>query len=181
MCCFAIFLKCVQVTAVNRDSFAIVCDLGSGLAHIKRGEYYAGSESFPTTGDFVVLDWQEHNASRIIKTLPRRTYFTRLDPSSAGQKEQAVAANFDYVFIIQSLERDFNLRRLERYLTLAWQSGATPVAILTKADCVAEYQTQVRAAEKLAIGVQVLAVSANTGLGLEQLENIYSRVKRLYF
>lgn len=170
-----------RVTAVHRDSFAIVCDQGSGLAQVKRGEYYKGSEDFPTTGDFVLLDWQEHNASRIIKTLPRKTYFARLDPSSSGQNEQAVAANFDYVFIIQSLERDFNLRRLERYLTLAWQSGATPVVILTKADCVEDYYVHVRAAEQLAIGVDVLAVSANTGLGLEQLDKYLQPRKTLVF
>ena len=169
-----------RVTAVHRDYFAIVCEQGSTLARLKRGGYQHG-ESYPTTGDWVLLEWQADGDSRIIKTLPRKTYFARLDPSSSGQAEQAVAANFDYVFIMQSLEHDFNLRRLERYLTLAWQSGATPVVILTKADCVEDYQTHVRAAEKLAIGVDVLPISANTGLGMEALERYLQAGQTIVF
>lgn len=123
-----------RVTAVHRSHFEIVCDRGTGLARLKTGEYYGGNENVPATGDFVLVNWQEGSESLILKTLPRKTYFARLDPSSSGYGEQAVAANFDYVFIMQALDRDFNPRRLERYLTLAWQSGATPAVILTKAD-----------------------------------------------
>lgn len=159
-----------RITAVYRDRFGIVCDLGTGLARLKPSAYYADGEQNPTTGDFVMIDWQQNDESRILKTLPRKTYFSRLDPSSSGHSEQAVAANFDYVFIMQSLNRDFNPHRLERYLTLAWQSGAIPAVVLTKADGIEDYSTHVRAAQKLAAGVGVFAISAKKGIGIELLE-----------
>ena len=170
-----------RITAVNRDLFEFVCDIGTGFAHLKSGEYYARSETFPTTGDFVMLDWQENGESRILKTLPRNTFFSRLDPSSSGHGEQAIASNFDYVFILQSLDRDFNERRLERYLALAWQSGAVPVVLLTKADKAGNYSTNLRIAEQIAIGVDVYAISAKTGYGMDQLTKYLSPGKTIVF
>lgn len=170
-----------RVTAVHRDLFELVCDNGAGLARLKTGEYYSGEENWPTTGDFVLIDWIENGESRIIKTLPRKTYFSRLDPSSSGHREQAVAANFDYVFIMQSLDGNFNERRLERYLTLAWQSGAIPAVILTKADVTEDFTVQLRTAERLAIGVGVFAVSAKTGYGLGQLDEYIKPGKTVVF
>ncbi|WP_082236440.1 ribosome small subunit-dependent GTPase A [Anaeromassilibacillus senegalensis] len=170
-----------RITAVHRDRFEMICDHGSGFARLKAGEYHAGKEEIPTTGDFVLLDWQEHGESRILKTLPRKTYFSRRDPSASGYKEQAVAANFDYVFIMQSLDQNFNPRRLERYLTLAWQSGAVPAVILTKADCVEDYLPQLRTAERLAVGVGVFAVSSKTGFGLDQLSEYMKPGKTIVF
>ncbi len=158
-----------RITASHRGLYEIVCEFGSGFARLKAGEYYAGDETFPTTGDFVLLDWQEEGESRILRTLPRKTCFTRLDPSSSGHAGQAVAANFDYVFIMQPLDRDFNPRGIERYLTLAWQSGAVPVVVLTKADCLEDHSTQMRAAAKLAVGAEAFAVSARTGYGIDEL------------
>lgn len=170
-----------RITAVYRDRFEIVCDEGCGFARLKSGVYYAGGEEFPTVGDFVLLDWQGDSESRIIKTLPRRTYFSRLDPSSSGYGEQAVAANFDYVFIVQALGRDFNPRRLERYLTLGWQSGATPVVILTKEDTVDDPSAQLQVAQELALGAGVYALSALTGHGLAQLSPYLKPGKTIVF
>ncbi|HEX3017272.1 MAG TPA: ribosome small subunit-dependent GTPase A [Caproicibacter sp.] len=158
-----------RVTATYRDLYEVVCDNGCGIARLKTGKYYAGKEIFPTTGDFVLLDWQDSGESRITATLDRRTYFSRLDPSSSGHAEQPVAANFDYVFIMQSLNHDFNPHRLERYLTLAWQSGAVPAVILTKADLAGDFSGQLRTAQKLAANAGVFAVSAVTGYGLDAL------------
>jgi len=159
-----------RITAAYRDFYEFICENGSGFARLKGREYYAGEEQFPTTGDFVLLDWQPSGESRIVRTLPRRTYFSRLDPSSAGHGEQAVAANFDAVFILQSLNNNFNLHRLERYLTLAWQSGAVPAVVLTKADLTPDCAEQLRVAEQTVIGAGVFAVSAKTGQGLAALE-----------
>lgn len=170
-----------RITAVHREHFEFACEAGNGIAYLKASEYRAGNELFPTTGDFVMLDWQNNGPSRIVKTLPRKTYFSRLDPSSSGHAEQAVAANFDYVFIMQSLDRDFNLRRLERYLTLAWQSGATPAVILTKADTVDNFSMQLHAVQNLAIGVDVFAVSVTDGIGLVQLSDYLRPGKTIVF
>lgn len=158
-----------RILAVYRDRFSIVCEQGEGLARLKTGAYRAGDIPVPTTGDFVLLDWRADGESRILKTLPRKTYFARRDPSAAGHGEQAVAANFDFVFLVQALDRPFNPHSLERYLTLAWQSGAVPAIVLTKADAVEDVTDTLRAAERLAIGVCVFAVSAHTGAGMEQM------------
>ena len=127
-----------RVTAVHRERYQLVCEHGEIYARLKTKEYYVELEEFPTTGDFVAIRYIPNGDSQIIKTLPRKTFFSRLDPTP-GRGEQAVAANFDYVFIMQSLNHDFNAKRLERYMTLAWQSGATPIIVLTKADLVEDY------------------------------------------
>ena len=158
-----------RITAVRRGCFEIVCDRGAGLARLAADARREDGETGPTVGDFVLLDWREDGESRILETLPRRTRFSRRDPSSSGHGEQAVAANFDYVFILQPLGSGFRPRGLERYLSLAWQSGAVPAVLLTKADAVEDFTDQLRAAEKLAAGTGVCAVSARTGYGLDQL------------
>ena len=158
-----------RITAVRRGCFEIVCDRGAGLARLAADARREDGETGPTVGDFVLLDWREDGESRILETLPRRTRFSRRDPSSSGHGEQAVAANFDYVFILQPLGSGFRPRGLERYLSLAWQSGAVPAVLLTKADAVEDFTDQLRAAEKLAAGTGVFAVSARTGYGLDQL------------
>jgi len=170
-----------RITAVHRGLFEFVCDAGVGYAHLKSGEYYMGEETFPTTGDFVMLDWQEKGESRILQTLKRKTFFSRLDPSSSGHEEQVIAANFDYVFILQSLDQNFSQRSLERYLTLAWQSGAVPVVLLTKSDKMEDFSSHLRLAEKMAIGVGVFAVSATTGYGTLQLADYLKPGKTIVF
>lgn len=158
-----------RITAVHRERYALVCENGECYARLKTKEYYGGSEEFPTVGDFVLIHYISNGDSRIIRTLPRKTFFSRRDPTP-GRGEQAVAANFDYVFIMQSMNLNFNEKRLERYLTLAWQSGGEPVIVLTKADLVRDCGDYIRAAERVAFGATVHAVSAKTGFGMEALE-----------
>lgn len=158
-----------RITAVHRDRYALVCEHGEGYGRLKAKIYYAdGNMPFPTTGDFIRIEYNPSGDSRIIATLPRKTFFSRRNPTP-GQGEQAVAANFDIVFIMQSLNQDFNARRLERYLTSAWQSGAVPVIVLTKADLTEDYQSHVRAAGKVAGSVDIIVISTQTGYGLEAL------------
>ncbi|MEA4833155.1 MAG: ribosome small subunit-dependent GTPase A [Oscillospiraceae bacterium] len=176
-----------RVTAVHKDRYELIFEQGGIYGCLKNAEYRGEKaamgvgEVFPTVGDFVLIDNYENSECRIIKTLERKSYFSRLDPSSAGHAEQAVAANFDYVFIMQSLNYDFNLRRLERYLTLAWQSGAVPVVILTKADLSDDYGDMIRAAEKTAVGAGVFAVSAKTGYGLHELSEYLKPRRTIVF
>lgn len=169
-----------RVTAVHKERFALVCRYGETYGRLKTKEYYGGDEVFPTVGDFVLIEYIPSGDSRILKTLPRRTFFSRRDPSP-GRGEQAVAANFDYVFIMQSLNLDFNAKRLERYLTLAWQSGATPVVILTKADLMKERAEYICEAQQIAVGVNVHAISAQTGEGLEELAAYVTAGKTVVF
>ena len=169
-----------RVTAVHKERYEIVCEFGETHAKLKTSIYYKGSEEFPTTGDFVMINYNHQGDSQIIKTLPRRTFFSRKDPTP-GRGEQAVAANFDYVFVVQSLNHDFNIKRMERYLTLAWQSGAVPIVILTKADLVEDHARLLEEARRAAPFVDVHAISAYSGFGMEALEQYLQPGKTIVF
>lgn len=169
-----------RITAVHKERYALICEYGEIYGRLKTKEYFGGFEEFPTTGDFVLINYIPNGDSQIIKTFPRKTFFSRRDPTP-GRGEQAVASNFDYVFIMQSLNQDFNEKRLERYLTLAWQSGAIPVVVLTKADLVDESDSYIRITEGLAAGVHVHAVSSKTGAGLYALADYMTPGKTVVF
>ncbi len=160
-----------RVLAVHKERYELVCEKGRLFGRLKTAEYYGGGQAFPTVGDFVWIDCVEYDHCRIVQTLERKSYFFRLDPSSSGHGEQVIAANFDYVFLLQSLNYDFNLKWLERYLTLAWQSGALPVVVLTKADLMKNCKNAIREAERIAIGTNVCAVSSQTRWGISLLSD----------
>lgn len=92
-------------------------------------------------------------------------------------KEQIVAANVDTVFLIQSLNRDFNMRRLERYLIAAWESGAIPAVLLTKADCCGDVVDKMAIVYSTAPGVEVHAISCVTGEGLDEIRKYFVQGK----
>lgn len=124
-------------------------------------------------GDWILYSPDAYEKDKVLchGVLPRISKFSR---AAAGQKtqEQLLATNIDTVFLIQSLNHDFNTRRLERYLIAAWESGARPIVVLTKADLIddqALLAQKVEAIESLAIGVPCIAISAFTGTGLETL------------
>lgn len=130
---------------------------------------------FPAVGDYVSLRYNPDGESLVTETHARKSKFSRNDFSGHGAgyaktiMEQVVAVNFDYVFIMASLNHDFNVKRIERYLIQAWQSGGTPVIILSKADLAGDYTEQLHAVKGMAFGVDVIPVSARTGSGLERL------------
>ena len=160
-----------RVTAVHKERYALVCDRGECYGRLKSAVYFNGGEQeFPTTGDFVLISYNELGDSMITETLPRRSLFARKNPT-LGEGDQVVAANFDSVFIMQSLNHDLNPKRLERYLTLSWQSGAVPVVVLTKSDLVDSYAEQMNDILRVAAGVDVFAVSAKTGYGFDALRD----------
>ena len=169
-----------RVTAVHKERYEIVCARGITHARLKTREYFVDTQDFPTAGDFVMIHYIDNGDSLIIATLPRRTYFSRREPGPIP-RDQAVAANFDYVFIMQSLNQDFNPKRLERYLALSWQSGATPVILLTKADLVEDYWDYLTQVERVAVGVNTHVVSAHTGQGLNRLNGYLQPGKTVVF
>lgn len=171
-----------RIITTYRDRYEIVCDKGKGFARLKSGSYYDNPNSiYPTIGDFVLIEWNDTGDSRILETLKRESSFSRVDPSPDRKHEQLVAANFDYVFIMQSLNNNYNLHRLERYLTLSWQSGAIPVIILTKCDLVEDYSSLVYDVENIALGVDVYPISCKTKEGLENLEKYFKPRNTLVF
>ncbi len=158
-----------RVTAVHKERYALVCEKGEAYARLKASTYFNDrTEAYPTAGDYVLIRYNSTGDSVIVRTLPRRSYFARRSPER-GRGEQAVAANFDAVLVMQSLNSDFNPKRLERYLALAWQSGAAPVVVLTKSDLVESCESQLAAARRAAAGAEVFAVSAKTGAGMDAL------------
>jgi len=177
-----------RITADHKERYELVCEYGQSYGRLKAGIYYGeGCESFPTTGDFVLIQYNDIGDSQIVKTLKRKSKFARNDFSghAAGYvktvKEQVVASNFDYVFIMASLNHDFNLKRIERYLILAWQSGAVPVVVLTKADLVEDFKEQVSAVEKIAAGVGVYVVCVRTEYGIDKLSDYLKPCKTIVF
>jgi ribosome biogenesis GTPase / thiamine phosphate phosphatase len=116
-------------------------------------------------GDWVALDIERGEVHTV---LPRQTRFSRKEPWLT--EEQVVAANVDTAFLVTDCGRDFKPRRLERYLTATWDSGADPVIVLAKSDLADDVAKTVAAAEAVAFGVPVHAVSSVTGEGLATLD-----------
>lgn len=123
----------------------------------------------PVVGDWVLV-MPRHGEERTViqRVLARRSKFSR---KSAGRKteEQIVATNVDTIFLVSSFSREFNARRLERYLALAWESGAQPVVVLNKADLCEDVAAWALQAEHVAMGLPVHATSALTGWGMDSL------------
>lgn len=132
-------------------------------------------------GDWVALEGVEANQPASIRFLmTRKTKFSRV-AAGIEVKEQIVAANVDTVFIIQSLNRDFNMRRLERYLIAAWESAASPVVVLTKSDCCDHVADKVAIVYNTAPGVEVIAISSITGEGIQELRKYFLPGKTVAF
>lgn len=184
-------LLTARIVSAHRESFEAMCEKGFLRARPKAGAYFRGVESveFPTVGDFVLLSYNPAGESLIVKTLPRKTLFSRSDVEGhrAGygrvSVEQVVAANFDEVCILMSLNQNYNARRLERYAALAWASGARPAVVLTKADLAPESEKADRLSEamRLAPGARVFALSAVTGEGMEEFRSFLEPKKTLVF
>ncbi len=171
-----------RIITTYRDRYEIICNNGKGFAKLKSGSYYDNPDSiFPTIGDFVLIEWNNTGDSMITQTLKRKSCFSRFDPSPDRKHEQFVAANFDYVFIIQSLNNNYNLRRIERYLTIAWQSGGIPVIILTKCDLIEDYLQIVSEIEDIAPLVDIHVISSKTGQGIDELQKYFKPKKSVVF
>lgn len=124
---------------------------------------------YPTVGDFVMLSAIDTNSPAVIHAvLPRTSVFVRKAAGTAVN-EQVVAANIDIVFICMSLGNDFNIRRLERYLSIAWESGASPVIVLTKADLCDDIAQKQAQAASAAMGAEILITSGLTEDGCTAL------------
>ena len=123
---------------------------------------------YPAVGDYVMVSCADPDTAIIHQVLPRRSLFVR-KAAGTSKTEQVVAANIDTVFLCMSLNNDFNLRRLERYLAVAWESGASPVVVLTKADLCADLSQKQREVESIAMGVDILTTSAMESDGYRQI------------
>ncbi|MCY1015704.1 ribosome small subunit-dependent GTPase A [Pyxidicoccus sp. MSG2] len=127
------------------------------------------AQALPTIGDWVALQLSSGDGEALLHAvLPRRGVLVRRE-AGREREGQLIAANLDVVFLVAGQDDDFNPRRLERALALAWNSGAAPVVVLSKADLLGDVEARVQEVEALAPGVPVLALSAHTGEGVEAL------------
>ena len=178
-----------RVTEHRREKYMVITAQGETLASLKGSFYHSAQlrEDFPCVGDFVHLQYNSSGESRITELLPRKSKFSRADFSghAAGYvkniKEQVVAANFDYVFILSSLNADFRVSRILRYFTQARQSGAEPVVILTKADLADDYEPYLAEIRNAEPDLPVHAISSHTGYGLHALSEYLRPGKTVVF
>jgi len=154
-----------RVSAQHRGEYDVLTSRGEQRARpAGRLRHEAGSgEDLPAVGDWVALRDETIHA-----VLPRRSAFRRKVAWSQTEA-QVLAANIDTVFVVTGLDEDFSPRRIERYLTLAWESGAAPALVLTKADLCDDPLALLLEAEGVAMGVSAHVVSNVTGEGLDEL------------
>lgn len=153
-----------EITSVHRDCY----------------EVYIGNDNFISVkknkkiGEIVVGDFceleekQEHYY--IKKILPRETSFFRVDPDPSEKKIQLLAANFNYIFCVMSLNNNFNLKRLERLIILSYNSGAIPIVVLTKSDLVKSTEPYITEIKKIVSDISVITTSIITGDGFEKIK-----------
>jgi ribosome biogenesis GTPase / thiamine phosphate phosphatase len=161
-----------RVLTVQKNSYSISDGKTEFLAHLS-GRFLnevVDQLDFPSVGDWVEVQKLPEEKKAVIKrVLPRKSRFIR---QAAGNRTdaQVVAANIDTVFIVNSLNHDLNVRRIERYMLLAYESGATPIVLLTKKDQVTEEAVDraISIVGEVAIGVPILAISSLNGDGIEE-------------
>lgn len=162
-----------RVLIEHKGLYRIASENGEVLGKISGKLQYeaAGRQDYPAVGDWVVLDRTDsQRGDAIIQAImPRKNKFSR---KAAGKKfdEQIVAANVDLLFICMSLNNNFNLRRLERYISLAWECMTVPVILLTKSDLCDDIDEKYHEVMNVALGIDVLIVSALTKNGLDDIK-----------
>ena len=160
-----------RVAVAHRDQYVVYgdtgelwCELTGRLRHEAQG-----AADLPATGDWVVLRPRSGEARAVIHAvIPRRTCLSR-KVAGATTRRQVVAANVDTVFLVSGLDGDFNPRRIERGLVLAWESGAAPVLVLNKADVCPDLPGRLAEAHDAAPGVPVHVLSCSRDEGIDAL------------
>lgn len=173
----------LRITRENRGQYLAWGELGEVMCDTS-GKFDYETESkadFPAVGDWVAASVMPDERKAVIhRVLPRKSAFSRKVPGRITD-EQVVAANIDTIFIVTGLDMNYNVRRIERYLTLASNSGAVPVVLLNKSDVCAESEIRKREIESLAAGVDVYAVSALHGSGMDIFARYRQKGKTLAF
>lgn len=164
-----------RISAEHRESYKLFTQNGE-IPAIISGKFRNDSqtrEDFPAVGDWVLFEYYDGESKALIhKVLPRKSKFSRKVAGKETQ-EQVIASNVDYAFIVCALNYDFNLRRIERYLSMVWQSGAMPVVILTKTDLCEDFETKKAEVQDIAFGVDVHAVSNISSDGIKMLQKYF--------
>ncbi|MEL7565005.1 MAG: ribosome small subunit-dependent GTPase A [Dehalobacterium sp.] len=173
-----------RVSSQSKDLYKVMTEKGELTGEISgkfRFETRALAD-FPAVGDFVMIDRMDNSQGNgiIHGVLTRKSAFQR-KAAGTSHDVQIVAANIDMVFICMSLNNDFNLRRLERYLSIAWDSGAVPVVVLTKSDLCQDINTRLSEVNSVAIGVDVLVTTSMSTDGYGSIRSYVSRGRTIAF
>jgi ribosome biogenesis GTPase len=158
-----------RVAVRHNQLYRLYSEHGELLAEVagKARHEAGGTQDLPVVGDWVAMSARASEGRATIHAiLPRASRFSR-KTAGTQTEEQVLAANVDTVFLVSGLDGDYNPRRLERYLVMAWDSGAVPVILLTKSDLCDDLPARLAEIEAIAAGVPLHAVSAPRGLGLE--------------
>lgn len=173
-----------RVISQSKDLYKVLTINSEVFAEISGKFRYSSNNisDYPAVGDFVMIDRDDsqHGNAIIHKLLTRYSLLTR-EAAGTSNEIQVIAANVDKLFICMSLNNDYNMRRLERYLSIAWNSGATPVVVLTKADLSDNLDDALIQVEKIALGVEVIFTSSITSEGFETLNKFISPGKTVAF
>src|SRR5579862_3736034 len=156
-------LKPARVMAQYRHSYSLWTESGEAEAEVAGALLYrSGTGELPVVGDWVAIrQYAQGDLAIITDVLPRQTRFSR-KASGPAAEEQVIAANIDLLLIVSGLDHDYNLRRLERYLVAASQSGAEPVIVLNKADLCYDVETRVAEVQAIAPDIAVIAMTATS-------------------
>lgn len=173
-----------RVSSQSKNLYEVITENSEIVAEISGKYHYSvkGISEYPAVGDFVMVDRTNNSQGNgiIHRILSRKSVFAR---EMAGTKEdiQIVATNIDTIFICMSLNNDYNLRRLERYLSIAWVSGAVPVIVLTKSDLCKDIEVKLNEISSVAIGVEVLVTTSTSDEGYQSLKRFLSSGKTAAF
>ena len=168
-----------RVAVEHKNFYRVYTQEGDVLAELsgKLRHEAVNRSHLPAVGDWVVIRSRPEGGRVVIHALlPRRTSFARQTAGSRTE-EQIVGANVDTVFLVTSLNQDFSLRRIERYLVIAWESGANPIIILSKSDLCDRVADTIYEVQTVARGVPVHAISAVTGDGLDRIAQYFEQGK----
>ncbi|MBE6060384.1 MAG: ribosome small subunit-dependent GTPase A [Clostridium sulfidigenes] len=162
-----------RVYAQHRNLYKIITEKGEISATLSGKLQYEliNKKDYPVVGDWVNYEELGHGEGIIHQIQGRKTLICR-KVAGVKSEEQALAANIDKIFITMSLNNNFNLRRLERYINIAWDSGATPVILLTKLDLCEDLEDKLLSLDQVALGIDKISVSSLTGEGVEVVRNI---------
>lgn len=173
-----------RVSVQHRDIYKVITAEGEIFAEISGKLKYSlkSATCYPAVGDWILVDRNTNkNGNSIIHhILTRKSSFER---KVAGTKmdSQIVATNIDTVFICMSLNNDFNIRRLERYISVAWDSSATPVVVLTKSDLCIDIEAMLLEVKSIAIGIDILVTSSMLDQGYENIKGYIQKGKTVAF
>ncbi len=158
-----------RISEVNKNSYKIMF-MGQEIPARLKGKFYEeDAECFPVVGDYVKFMYNSQGDSLILSVCERKSFLQRPDQAKTGVMQYMVA-NVDYLFIVTSLNDDYNYNRIARYASIACQGGATPVVILTKSDLCSNPGRFVSEVEQISDKVRVHAISARYGIGLDEIK-----------